>query len=184
MRRKSKPASRTSSTAGGQSSSVAALCPQCALCCNGVIFGDVRLQAGDDAERLRELGVPLRQRGTVDRFAQPCACLQGALCTIYPDRPRRCRTFECRLLQRHQQGEVTARTALQAIARARRHADKIRRLLRQLGNTDEAKPLARRYAQVMRQPVDLAAGPRQGDLQGVLMRAVAELAEVLERDFL
>jgi Fe-S-cluster containining protein len=166
------------------SKAVAALCPQCALCCNGVIFGDVRLQAGDKADRLLELGVPLRQRGAVTRFAQPCSCLEGALCTIYPDRPRRCRTFECRLLQRHEQGEVTARTALQAIARARRHADKIRRLLRQLGNTDEAKPLARRYAQVMRQPVDLAAGPRQGDLQGALMRAVAELAEVLERDFL
>src|ERR1044072_8585151 len=85
------------------------LCRACALCCNGVLFADVRLQAGDDVARLTELGVPLKRRGAVARFSQPCACLDGKLCRIYADRPARCRTFECRLLKRALAGDVTER---------------------------------------------------------------------------
>ncbi len=31
------------------------LCPDCGLCCNGVLFADVELRAGDDAGRLKQL---------------------------------------------------------------------------------------------------------------------------------
>ena len=167
-----------------QSASVAALCPQCALCCNGVLFADVRLQAGDDAAHLAALGVTLQRRGAVLRLPQPCACLDGKLCRIYADRPVRCRAFECRLLQRTQAGEVTESTALKSIQLARRRAENVRRLLRELGDTDEARPLSRRYQRMMRQPIDLSDGDRLGDLRGELMLAVGELVGQLERDFL
>ncbi len=163
---------------------VAALCPQCALCCNGVLFADVRLQSGDDSEHLAALGVALQRRGAITRFPQPCACLDGKLCRIYADRPARCRTFECRLLQRAQAGEVTQRAALQTIQHARRCAENVRRLLRELGDINEAAPLSRRYQRMMRQPIDLSAGQRLGDLRGQLMLAAGELVGVLERDFL
>lgn len=163
---------------------VAALCPQCALCCNGVLFADVRLQPGDDAARLAKLGVPLKKRGTITRFIQPCSCLEGKLCGIYAERPGRCRTFECRLLQRTQAGEVTERAALQTIQATRRRAENVRRILRELGDTDEAIPLSRRYQRMMRAPIDLSADERLGDLRGELMMAVAELVGALEHDFL
>jgi hypothetical protein len=163
---------------------VAALCPHCALCCNGVLFADVRLQAGDVPQRLASLGVALQTRGKLTRFTQPCSCLEGKLCRIYDERPTRCRTFECRVLQRVQAGEVTERAALKSIQNALRCAEKVRSILRELGDTDESVPLSRRYQRMMREPVDLSAEPRLIDLRGELMMAVAELVSVLEREFL
>jgi Fe-S-cluster containining protein len=163
---------------------VSRLCPNCALCCNGVLFADVRLQAGDDASQLEELGLPLRRRGAVTRFTQPCACLAGKTCRIYPARPSRCRSFECRLLQRAGVGEIREAAALKVIREARRRAADVRRILRELGDTDEAVPLSRRYQRMMRQPIDFAAGQRLCDLRGELMQAVGDLVGVLERDFL
>ena len=167
-----------------QPNAVAILCPHCALCCNGVLFADVRLQVGDDAQRLASLGVTLQTRGKLTRFSQPCSCLEGKLCRIYDDRPTRCRTFECRVLQRVQAGEVTERAALKSIQNALRRAEKVRGILRELGDTDESVPLSRRYQRMMRQPIDLSADPRLIDLRGELMMAVAELVSVLEREFL
>ena len=96
----------------------------------------------------------------------------------------RCRAFECRLLQRTQAGEVTESAALKIIQLARRRAENVRRLLRELGDTDEAAPLSRRYQRMMRQPIDLSDGDRLGDLRGELMLAVGELVGLLERNFL
>ena len=79
---------------------VAQLCPNCGLCCNGVLFADVELRKGDDVQRLAELGLSLEKTGRQQAFAQPCACFDGELCRIYTGRPKRCRTFECSLLKR------------------------------------------------------------------------------------
>ncbi len=159
------------------------LCTACSLCCNGVLFADVRLQRGDDARRLEELGVPLSS-ALNPRFRQPCSCLQEGICQIYADRPKRCRTFECRLLQKTLAGEVTAVTALRTIGAARKRVEAVRRILRELGDTDESVPLGRRYQRIMRQPIDLAADERLVELRGELMTVVGAMAAILERDFL
>jgi uncharacterized protein len=163
---------------------VGRLCPSCALCCNGVLFADVRLRAEDDPKHLAALGVPLKARGDVVRFQQPCTCLEGNRCRIYGDRPERCRTFECRLLQRTVRGEITEGRALKLIQQARDKAERVRRILRELGDTDESVPLSRRYQRMMRQPIDLSADERIADLRGELMLAVGELAGTLESEFL
>jgi len=163
---------------------VSHLCPTCALCCNGVLFNDVQLRVGDDPARLTDRGVPLKKHGSTFRLQQPCSCLESNRCRVYADRPERCRTFECRLLQRAQSGEVTEAAALKAIQQARRRADSVRRILRELGDTNESVPLTRRYQRMMRQPIDLSAGQRFIDLRGELMTAVAEMVGQLEKDFL
>ena len=160
------------------------LCPTCALCCNGVLFADVRLRPGDDAPRLTKLGVPLQRRGALVRFSQPCSCLDHDRCRIYADRPERCRTFECRILQRAQRGEITESAALKCIRQARRKADAVRAILRELGDTDEHLPLTRRYERMMRQPMDLSADERLTHLRGQLMIAVADLMTALQQQFL
>ena len=159
-----------------------ALCTACAMCCNGVLFSDVRLQEGDDRRRLAELGVPLSAPSN-PRFRQPCSCLREGVCQIYLDRPNRCRTFECRLLQKTLAGEITKVTALRTIGAAKKRVEGVRRILRELGDTDESVPLSRRYQRMMRQPIDLAADERLARLRGQLMKTVAELASVLERHF-
>lgn len=167
-----------------RSSAVGHLCPECSLCCNGVLFGDVELQAEDDAKQLAAIGLRIEQQGNKIRFLQPCSCLDGTLCRIYRDRPVRCRTFECRLLQRVQTNEVTLSEALKAIYEARRQVKIVRGLLRELGNEDEHLPLSRRYAKVVAAPIDLSGDERIIELRSELMLAVHKLTKILERDFL
>jgi uncharacterized protein len=115
---------------------VALLCPKCGLCCNGVLFADVKLQKGDAARRLAELGLELKKPGRKTAFPQPCAGFDGTLCRIYADRPRYCRAFECGLLKRVQAGEMGVKAALKIIADARRRVEKVRRRLQRLGQND------------------------------------------------
>src|ERR1700759_4660691 len=101
-------------------STVDQLCLNCGLCCDGTLFADAELRAGDDAKRLTKLGLALKKKGrTKIAFAQPCACFNGRLCTIYPDRPKRCRLFECGLLKAVNAGEMKVGMALKKIAKAK-----------------------------------------------------------------
>mgnify|MGYP001616304967 CR=1 FL=1 len=146
------------------------------MCCNGVLFADVELQPGDDAALLQTLGVKLFAKGGKRRFGQPCACLDGKLCRIYAGRPERCRSFNCRLVQRVQAGELTDEVALESTAAARRVSDAVRRLVRQLGDVDEAAPLSHRYSRIMAQPIDFGGDGAVIKRRSELMRAVDRLA--------
>jgi Fe-S-cluster containining protein len=165
-------------------SGVDQLCPNCGLCCNGVLFADVELRQGDDPGRLAELGLALGMKGSKLAFAQPCTCFDGKLCSIYADRPKRCRTFECGLLKRVQVGELDADAALKTIAKTKRQVENVRGLLRQLGQNDERLAMTKRYAEAMSAPIDLAGDGSQAELRGELMLAVDGLMRQLQREFL
>jgi Fe-S-cluster containining protein len=172
-------------SAGKTTDAVSQLCPNCGLCCNGVLFADVELRADDDAKRLAKLGLTIGKKGQGKlAFAQLCACFDGKLCKIYGDRPKRCRTFECGLLKRVQDEELDADAALKTISQTKRQAEKVRVLLRRLGQKDERLAMTRRYAQAMSAPVDLSASENNSELRGELMLAVNDLMQVLQRDFL
>jgi uncharacterized protein len=171
-------------SAGKPTDAVSQLCPNCGLCCNGVVFADVELRAADDAGRLAELGLSLAKKGNKLAFVQPCACFDGKLCAIYADRPKRCRTFECGLLKRVQAGGLDADAALKTIGYTKRQVEKVRVLLRQLGQNDERLAMTKRYAQAMSVPIDLSDHESDTERRGELMLAVNELMRQLERDFL
>ncbi len=162
------------------------LCLACGLCCNGVIFADVRLQPGDNAERLRSLGLPLetvalRQGGAAGRpsralrFCQPCAALEGCRCRLYGERPRHCREFECVLLKSVRAGRTSGDAALGIIRAAHGRAAEVRRLLRQLGDTDEQSPLASRFRQTARRVDQQGLDEDAAELYGRLTLAVHDL---------
>jgi Fe-S-cluster containining protein len=160
------------------------LCPNCGLCCNGALFADVELRAGDDPKRLTRLGLPIARKGTRKlAFPQACACFDGKLCGIYPDRPKRCRLFECGLLKRVKEGGMEAEAALHEIAAARRELDKIERLLEVMGQTDKTLALTHRYAAAMSAPVDLGE-ELNAEHYGELMQEMGILMERFEREFL
>jgi len=163
---------------------IAQLCPTCGLCCDSTLFADVELRAGDATARLRALGLKLvpKTRSKL-AFAQPCACFDGKLCAIYPDRPKRCRQFECGLLKRVQTGELTVAQARSAIAAAKKEAAEVRELLRALGQREESAALTHRYAAAMAAPVDLA-DEANAERHGRLMLTVNRLMNRLERNFL
>ncbi len=166
-------------------SSVDRLCPNCGLCCNGVLFADVELRKNDDANKLSALGLVIGKKGLSKRaFAQPCSCYDGKLCAIYADRPKHCRAFECGLLKRVDAGELKAGAALKTIARAKTMAEKVRVLLRQAGENHEQLALLTRYSMAMSAPIDLTDSGDASEKRGKLMLAVGQLMELLQRDFL
>ena len=131
------------------------LCLACGLCCNGVLFKDVELQAGDDARRLAAAALSIKtprsgSRGKT-KFPQPCAALfSDNRCRIYAERPTRCRQFECLLFQSVARDEVELSSALRTIRAARRRAAKVIDLLRQLGDENETLALSLRFQTTQR----------------------------------
>ena len=148
------------------------------------MFADVELRQGDDVGRLKKLGLTIQKKDqTKLAFVQPCACFDGKLCKIYADRPKRCRFFECGLLKHVAADEMTVSAALKKIAAAKTQAEKVRALLRSLGQRDEPLALTHRYAAAMRAAIDLA-DEASAERRGELMLAVGDLMTRLERDFL
>ena len=160
------------------------LCTRCALCCDGSLFADVELAGRREATGLEVLGLEIEDGDEGALLLLPCRALQGRRCGIYPHRPKCCRTFECRLLPRVQSGKITSDAALKSIAEARRDVDRVRELVRQLGQNDERMPLNRRYSAIMAQPLDPASDDETAERRSELMLAVHKLTRILERDFL
>ena len=183
------------------SSSAEGLCLVCGLCCNGVLFADVRLQANDDPEHLRSLGLPLVRSGRAERpkagrstggstsiapalkFFQPCTALDGCNCRIYADRPGYCRDFECVLLKSVRAGHTQRDAALRVIRTARRRAAEVLSLLRQLGNTEEQLRLATRFRQTAKQMETLELDEETAELYRRLTLAVHNLNVLLAEAF-
>jgi Fe-S-cluster containining protein len=106
------------------------ICTECALCCNGTLFGRVPAKQAE-VERLKKIGFALRPQGREIVFDQPCQMLKGRCCGIYEDRPQTCRKFACLLVKALEAGEVSRSEALQRIATARRLLDDVVPLLRE-----------------------------------------------------
>jgi hypothetical protein len=162
------------------------LCPACGLCCNGVIFANVGLRPGDDAARLRSLGLPVctpHSKLRPPHLAQPCAAFDGCGCRVYADRPQYCRDFECVLLKSVQAGRTEPAAALRIIRTARDRADKVRLLLRALGDTDEHLPLSARFRRTGKLMKERDLEEATADLYAQLTLAVHDLNLLLSDAF-
>ncbi len=173
------------------------LCFECGLCCNGVIFGDVKLQPADDAEQLRALGLPLvraasrpKARGDNSKaatanpkFRQPCPAFESCRCRIYPDRPGYCREFECLTLKQVKAGRLEMKTALTIIRTAGQRAESVKGLLRDLGDHDEHMALSRRFRRVKQRLESGLPDEETADLFSRLSLAVHDLNLLLRDAF-
>ena len=125
------------------------LCGACGLCCDGTLFDLVKLEGSDNALDLKALGLPVtasRGKTPVSRFPQPCAALcKDRTCRLYENRPWQCRVFECGVFKDAKAGRMPFPAALKMVTQARKRADKARRLLRELGDTDEHRALGERF---------------------------------------
>ena len=157
---------------------VGQLCPACGLCCNGVIFANLALQPGDDVARLQALGLPIRKSPSALRpphLAQPCAAFEGCRCRVYADRPHYCREFECVLLKSVNAGQTEPAVALRFIRTARERADRVRRLLHALGDTDDHLPLSARFRRTGKRLQEQELTEEAADTYGQLTLAVHDL---------
>ena len=165
-------------------SAIDQLCLQCGLCCDGTLFADVELRAGDDAKQLKKLGLPIASKGKSKlAFPQSCACFDGKLCRIYEQRPKRCRQFACGLLKQVEAGRLDPPTALKTIGTARKQFEKVNTLLVAMGQGDRAVALTQRFSSAMSAPINLA-DDANAENYGELMAAMDQLMQQLQRDFL
>ena len=134
---------------GGGVNPAEQLCLSCGMCCDGTLFDGVQLEAGDNAKKLKALGLPVsisRGKTPIARFPQPCSALcADRTCRVYADRPSQCRVFECGVLKDAQAGRITFAAASRSVKKARRLADQVRRLLLQLGDTEGHRSLGERF---------------------------------------
>ena len=156
------------------------LCLSCGMCCNGVIFADVQLQRGDNAVRLRKLGM-LKPNAT--KFSQPCSMHDGCRCTIYAERPKYCQQFECLLLKNAQEGRVTESEAVRVIKDGQEKAARVQELLAQLGDKETTVALSKRFQSMRRKMENGPAAPEDIDTFGLLTVAVHELNVLLSERF-
>ena len=155
---------------------VGRLCAACGMCCNGVLFHSVLLQPGDSARALSALGLKTKRKKGDVLFLQPCPAHCESRCTIYNDRPVRCRLFQCRQLLRLAAGEIPESSALEKILEARRRVAQINTLIARAGETNPNRGLAQRCANAL-------TTAEWTPLHEELHAAMQELEALLEREF-
>ena len=155
------------------------LCLACGLCCDGTLFGHVKLGPGDNVKKLKALGLPVsvsRSQTPVARFPQPCAALcADRTCRLYADRPVQCRIFECGVFKDAQAGRIKFSAALRLVKQARQLADQVRGLLRKLGDTEEHLSLNERFRRAQQRMESGVADEAARDTFGELGLAVHAL---------
>src|SRR5688572_741376 len=134
-----------------------ALCTNCGLCCNGTLFADVELASVKEATTLEVMGLNIDEdedSSDPPLLLQPCTALRNKRCTIYPHRPKCCRTFECRLLQNVHRGTLSLEHAHLEITAALQIVTKVRTLLRELNYSDDQLSLKEQCLEALSQNED------------------------------
>ncbi len=148
------------------------LCAACGMCCDGTLFHSVVLQPNDRPRALAAHGLRIKRKRSETFFHQPCPAHAGGRCTIYDDRPTRCRAFDCRQLLQVATGEITESRALATIASARDQVTQVNALIDQITETNPARSLSHRTANALTTnhptPVQAALSSAQQELESFL----------------
>ena len=152
------------------------LCLQCGLCCNGVLFADVRPERGDASALFAQHG---------PRVAQPCPAFnfENCQCALYADRPARCRKFECKQFLAVHVGKISADGALKKIRAAKKLAATVEQHLTALDFNDVHLPFSKRFQKCQRAAERGGFSPDELERLADLQLAVHKLNFVLAQDF-
>lgn len=163
------------------------LCLACGLCCDGTLFGHVRLGPGDNAPQLKSLGLPVhtsRSLTPVLRLRQPCTALcADRTCRIYAHRPTQCRAYECGVFQQLRAGQMDFPAALRRVKQARLRANRARQLLRALGDTDDERSIEERFRSAQKRMESGGASAAESELFAELTQAMHSLGLIAQDAF-
>lgn len=159
------------------------LCTACGLCCDGTMFQIVKMQPGDRTSELARLGMRIRSKCDEFHMEQPCPALKERCCTIYAQRPTRCRLFHCQQLRLIEAEETTEASALALIRQTQAQAQQVRELIERCGLREDGQPLIERFERLMSTPVDEKLEPELVVLRAELDSAMRKLRLVINRDF-
>ncbi len=159
------------------------LCAACGMCCDGTMFQIVRMQPGDNPAALGRLGLKVRCRDGEYYMEQPCSALREHGCTVYSQRPARCRLFNCQQLQRLEKSETTEPEAMAMIIETRALVAQVRTLIEQCGLREDGQALAERFERLMSTPVNAALEPELAAARLDLEEMMSKLKFELNREF-
>ncbi len=159
------------------------LCAACGMCCDGTMFQIVRMQPGEVPAELGRLGLKIRCRDGEYYMEQPCSALREKRCTVYEQRPVRCRLFNCQQLGRVERGETTEPEAMAMIIETRALVEKVRGLIEQCGLREDGQALVERYERVASTPVNQALEPELVVVREELDEVMRKLKLRLNREF-
>ena len=163
-------------------SAASRLCNACGMCCDGTLFHYVRLQPRDSAPALAALGLKLKRKRKHDHIIQPCPAYRDSKCSIYLDRPERCRLFECRQIKRVASDEITEADAAAKIREALDRRAEIRELFERCGESKPKGPLSVRFQKIEAEPQS-GHGPETEALRLRLKREMGEFEALLDANF-
>lgn len=150
------------------------------MCCNGVLFHTVRLQAQDSAKQLAALGFRLKHKQAHTVFEQPCQAWKPEGCKIYDDRPCRCRQFECRQVSQLTSGMISWESALAAVSEASFRVSRLQLALEQCGSRNANRPLLKRAAMLLNEN---GGEPVSNEAFRNLREAMLDLEAWLDQEF-
>ena len=161
----------------------AGLCAACGMCCDGTMFQIVRMQPGEVPAALAKLGLKIRCRDGEYYMEPPCSALREKRCTVYEQRPVRCRLFNCQQLGRLEKGETTEAEAMEMIVETRALVERVRGLIEQCGLREDGQALVERFERVMSTPVNQALEPELVAVREELEETMRKLKLQLNREF-
>jgi len=125
----------------------------------------------------------LKKKKRKTYIQQPCPAHKESHCTIYSQRPERCRLFECRQIKKLGCGEIDEREAKEKIDEALSRVKEINAFLLRSGKTDLKRPLSKRCEKVLLDPdetLDPSGKPMQ---KSKLLKMKMELYAFLDAEF-
>lgn len=159
------------------------LCNSCGLCCNGVLFHGVRVLPSDLPQKLTSLGLRIHSRKKEPFFEQPCVAYKNNCCSVYEERPTRCRLFECEQLKRITSGLSTEAEALEVIMLAHQKVAVLKEMLRLTGSFNPKRPLSREVEKIMAEPLDESSTDKLFAKRTALKIAFQDLQDFLNKEF-
>lgn len=159
------------------------LCKGCGLCCDGSLFPRVHLQPSDSAQELKGQGMLVHHKKKYDFFEQPCSCFKQKSCSIYEQRPSRCRLFECQQLKRLKTAETTETAVEELIFLAHQKINDFKKLLQLSGKSNPKNPLTKQYEQIIAEPVNSDLEKEKFELREQLILAFENLQLFFKKEF-
>jgi hypothetical protein len=161
------------------------LCRSCGLCCDGTLFGYVRVAETDDPSQLAAMGLVVDDGPSGLRFAQPCPAFAGDCCQVYDQRPGKCRLFRCRLLKNVEAGRANLDEATDVVKRARLLRDQVVAAFRDAAAIEPTAPPLALSTIIARTPsvADIQQDPSLGSRWAKVVLPLKVLRELLARRF-
>ncbi len=113
------------------------LCMSCGFCCKEtLLFDHIHLET-DETELVSQLGLtPYKKKVNHDAFCMPCPRFKDSKCSVYAQRPRACRNYQCKLLKEYLQGTISFEESIELV---RKTISLMEAIYQHIGGIDPSK---------------------------------------------